>query len=721
MIRNLILLSAFTLSTLLYSQNKINGFVVDKQSSEKLIGVNIILLGSSNGTTTDINGKFTLTDIPNGKQKILFSYIGYKEFTIELAFPYSNDLLKFELESQAEELEEIFVNATRSSRTIDNEATRAEVIAGEEIDEKISMDPSNISMMLNESTGIQVQQTSASSANNTFRIQGLDGRYTQLLKDGYPLYGGFAGSLSLVQIPPLDLKQIEIIKGSSSTLYGGGAIAGLINLSTKMPRDEREISLLVNATSAMGLDLSGFYSQKFENYGVTVLVSRNTQKVYDNNDDNFSDIPQIERYTINPKFLFYIDESKTLEIAGSFSAERRLGGNLEVIDNRSNPGNYYFEENLSNRYSLQMGYNYRGEDDYFSLKNSLDFFERKLSLPDYLFKGEQISTFSEAVYKLSTATGDWLIGLNLITERFKDRSNVDYKKSYTDLIVGSFIQNNYDFLEIFSLEMGLRLDYNKDYGLFPLPRINLLAKITPELSSRMGGGFGYKTPSIFTEKADELAFRNILPIDKDNTKAEKSYGFNFDINYSTILFDKLVFSINNLFFYTRIIDPLFLEYNQGSNFFNFITLNGFNDTKGIETNVKLSLDRYKLFAGYTYTDVNTHSNNVASSFPLTPKHRLGIVLIYEIHDNLRIGLEAYYTGEQTLSSGINVTDFWINGLMIEKKFNKFGLFLNFENIFDTRQSKYGAMFTGSPEAPGFAEIYAPTDGRIINGGIKLNF
>ena len=58
--------------------------------------------------------------------------------------------------------------------------------------------------------------------------------------------------------------------------------------------------------------------------------------------------------------------------------------------------------------------------------------------------------------------------------------------------------------------------------------------------------------------------------------------------------------------------------------------------------------------------------------------------------------------------------------MIEKKFNMFSLFLNFENIFDTRQSKYGSMFTGSPENPNFVEIYAPTDGRIINGGIKID-
>jgi outer membrane receptor for ferrienterochelin and colicins len=132
---------------------------------------------------------------------------------------------------EGEELEELTLQSTRTSRTIKNTPTRVETIDAEELDEKSNMKPANVAMVLHESTGISVQQTSATSGNASIRVQGLDGRYTQLLKDGYPNFGNFASGLSILEIPPLDLKQVEIIKGPSSTLFGGGAIAGVVNLN----------------------------------------------------------------------------------------------------------------------------------------------------------------------------------------------------------------------------------------------------------------------------------------------------------------------------------------------------------------------------------------------------------------------------------------------------------------------------------------------------------
>jgi iron complex outermembrane receptor protein len=702
-----------------YAQNSLSGKVIDEYTNEKLVGVNIKLEGSKIGTSTDGNGNFELLNIPNGWQKITFSYIGYEQYKIEIDFPHKRKDILIELKSETEEFEEVMVNATRLSRTIDAEPTRVEIIAGEEIDEKITMDPSSISMILNESTGIQVQQTSAASANNVFRIQGLDGKYTQLLKDGFPLFGGFSGSLSLVQVPPLDLKQVEVIKGSTSTLYGGGAIAGLIDLITKQPDEKGELSFLLNGTSASGLDLSGFYSEKFENTGITVLTSRNIQSLYDNNDDGFSDLPQIERYTFNPKFYFYFSEAQTLELGGTLSIEDRIGGYIDGIESDYNQGNYYFEENLSRRYTLQSKYSYISENSMFTVKNSISYFKRELNIKDYSFEGGQLTSFSEAVYSFESISGHWLAGLNLYTEDFNDKTETENKQTYDDITYGSFLQNNIELSNKLSLETGFRLDYNNDYGFFPLPRINLLIDWGSKIKSRVGGGLGYKIPTIFNEESDELAYKNISPLNREETTAEKSYGVNFDIDYKTLFFDKLTFSINNLFFYTRINDPLYLGYDNSSRLYSFSNFKGHIDTRGIEINLKLTYDHYKLFAGYTFTDVESHSRNELTEFPLTPKHNLGIVLIYEVHGSLRIGLEGYYTGVQKLSSGEKTTDYWVNGLMIEKHFSNISLFLNFENFLDTRQSKYGEMYTGTIQNPEFAELYAPTDGRIINGGVKI--
>ena len=715
----LLLFSAYA-----FSQNTFRTLVKDADTAEPLPGVNIIIEGTTMGAATDEAGYAEVKNIPGGNYTIKFSFIGYDDREIALLFPLEKeDVFEVLLEAEAEELEEISVTSTRGSRLIEDEPTRVEVIAGEEVDEKISMDPSNISMMLSESTGIQVQQTSASSVNNSFRIQGLEGRYTQLLKDGFPLFTGFSGSLSISQILPLDLSQIEIIKGSSSTLYGGGAIAGLINLISKVPREERDLSFFLNATSALGVDVSGFYSQRFEDYGLTVLASRSSQRAYDNNDDKFSDLPQIEKYTVNPKLYFYLAENTTLEFGGTAMLEDRLGGSLPVIRGKRDSIYTYTEENNSERaFSLLRLDHKIDESGSFTFKNSVGFFNREIKLPGYSFSGKQISSFTELAYSVLGNGSDWIFGANLLSDDFSDESAVTEKRDYSDLTTGAFIQNIFNISERFVLESGLRTDYNKDYGWFVLPRVSLLTKWSRNITTRLGGGFGYKIPTVFTEDAEIISFKNVLPMNNNKVEAERSYGINFDVNYRTILLDELTLSINQLFFYTRIEKPAVLSMVESApSLYEYSSLPGHFDTRGVETNIKITYDHYKLFIGHTFVDARAHIEENLTGFALTPKHKLGIVLIYEKHDDFRIGLEAYYTGKQKLSTGETTTDYWINGLMMEKKFGRISLFLNFENFLDTRQSKYGPMYSGSPSDPQFVEIYAPTDGRIINGGVKLNF
>jgi len=720
-LKNIILVLLFIASNTILAQNQFETTILHAETREPLYGVTIGIQKLNIGVTTNKEGKAILRNIPDGEHSIVIRYIGFETLKISKTFPLSDDQNNLEilLHPSEEQMETILIESTRSSRTFQDIPTRVEFIAGEELSEKGNMKPGDIRMLLNESTGIQTQQTSATSYNSSIRIQGLDGKYTQLLRDGLPLYSGYSGGLSLMQIAPLDLKQVEVIKGASSTLYGGGAIAGLVNLISKTPEDEQELSFMANLTSALGLDLSGFYSEKFGKLGTTVFASYNLGTPYDPADNGLTAIPKFERFTLNPKLYAYLDENTDLNIGFNFVSEDRLGGAIDYVENESGTG--YFERNNTERFSTQLLGNHQFSDKTsLQIKNSISLFERQIEIPDYAFKGYQVSSFSEINLSSIRDKTEWIAGLNLWTENFdQEQGDPDQDLSFTNYTLGAFVQNIWDIEQKWTLETGLRGDYQSNYGFYLLPRFSLMFEPTNQLTFRAGGGMGYKTPSIFTEEVERLQFQNVLPIDVDNTKAERSLGFNLDGNYKWSITNDLNLSTNLLLFYTRINDPLVLNQSTGT-FYEFIQPDGFLDSKGIEANLRVRYHDLKLFVGYTLADVNQHYDGNTQKYPLVAQHRLNNVLMYEKHDNFWIGLEGYYYSKQQLTDGTTGKPYWILGVMTEKKIGeKFSLFLNFENILDTRQSRFDSVYTGTLEDPNFRDIYAPVDGFVINGGFKI--
>ena len=721
MLRITTLLIFILISRFGFAQNIFKAIV--KSKTDTLIGASASIKKLKLTATSTDKSELIFTKIPDGKFEIEFSYVGYKERSVEIVFPLQNPNEPFivQLEQDEEEMEEVHVSSTRSSRTIADISTRIETISGDELNEKAVMQPANVRMALAESTGIQTQQTSATSANASIRIQGLDGKYTQLLKDGFPLYTGFSGGLSIMQIPPLDLKRIEVIKGASSTLYGGGAIAGLINFVTKEPTENKDLSLLVNTSQKGALDISGFYAEKFKKTGITILVTRNSQRSADVNNDGLSDIPKNVLYNLNPRFFYYITPKSTLSFGINSSFENRLGGDMEVIKNHADSVHSFFEKNKSNRISSQLKYEKKiGTQQTFTFKNSVGFFDRKIVKVDYLFAGKQLSSFSELSYSLLQKKSEWIFGINLWTDEFKQTNLSSFLLNTNTTTGGIFAQNNYKANDKLIIEAGLRADATNHNNQFALPRLSILYKWSNKLTTRLGGGLGYKAPGIFSEEAEEKGFSNIEPLDASTLTPEKSVGGNFDINYKTILFDNVSFSINQLFFYTRINHPIELSNTPLANGnYPFVNVNGFVDSKGFETNLKLRLDEASLYCGYTF--INANINGIQKTInPLTAKHRLYMTLTYDIEKVFNIGYECFYTGKQFLSNGEKKRDYWVMGISAEKKFKHFSLFVNLEDFTDTRQTRYEDVYTGSLQNPQFKELWAPTDGFIFNGGFRVN-
>lgn len=710
-----------TLNLCVFAQNNLNAVIRNSENKDPLIGVTASIKGTSLAATSNENGQIIIVNVPDGVQEIHFSYVGFNERIDTLEFPLKDtSVIEILLKESSEELDEVVISSTRSTRSIQNIPTRIEFIGSEELGEKGNMKPGDIRMLLAESTGIHVQTTSPTSANASIRIQGLDGRYTQILKDGFPIFSGASSGLGLLQIPPLDLKQVEVIKGSTSTLYGGGAIAGLVNLISKTPTEERDLRFHLNGTSGGGLDINGFYGQKFKKIGTTIFASHNRNGAYDPAKIGFSAIPKFERFVLNPKLFVYFNDKTKMNFGVNTTIENRLGGDMLYIKGNGDNTNQYFEENKTQRYSTQFVFDHLiNEKSSFQIKNSVSYFNRNTTIPSYQFEGTQTASFTEANYTNSTEKSEWVAGVNIWTDNFKEKQITAFPlRDYSQNTFGAFVQNSFKATDWLQLEAGLRTDYVIDYGAVFLPRVSALFKIANGLTSRIGGGFGYKTPTIFTEESERLQYQNVMPIDDKTNKLEKSYGANADINYRTYIGEDWSFSINQLFFYTYLDNPLLLE-NPSANLYQFVNSPGYIHTKGTETNIKIGYDDLKLFLGYTYTDARLNQNGTTVESPLTPKHRINSILMYEIEDKWKVGLEAYYFSPQKLNNGTTGEGYFITGFMAEKIWERFSLYINFENFLDTRQTRFGSIYTGTITNPVFRDIYAPLDGFVINGGIKF--
>ena len=715
-----LLIVGMLLSFTAMSQNIFKAIILSDKTHHPLSGATAYIPNLKLGATADSTGLLLIKNIPRGKFEVEITYVGYNKLEKDFIFPLTDTagLLAFTLEPQGDELDEVVVQSTRTDQNIRNIPTRIEALPLEELDEKSTLSPGDIKNMLGETTGITVQQTSAVSGSANFRIEGLDSRYTQLLQDGMPMYQGFSGSLSILQISPLDLKQVEFIKGSASTLYGGGAIAGLINLISKTPETEPELTMLLNGTSAKGADASIFYSQKWKHIGTTIFGEYDYNGAFDPSNSGFSAIPLTHRFTFNPKVFLYLDHRNTGWFGVNSTYENRYGGDMQVIAGNVDSLHRYFEKDVTYRFSTQLSFTHQFTDSSsLNIKNTVGYFNRNITETGSAFAGKELSSFSEVNYVNHQKYMDWVTGANLITDYFTTSVPLD-KYNYELTTIGIFGQNTWKAGKWFSLESGLRADFNtpapvnKSNGIFILPRINGLFKFDEHWSSRIGGGLGYKMPSLFNDQSEQEGYQNISPISIGNTKAEQSIGANADLNYRTVLGDAFL-SVNELLFFTHVSNPLLLVNNA------FVNAPGYLTTQGSETNLKLNMDELSFYVGYTYTDVKQHFGGQSAVQPLTAKNRVSFDATYEIEDQFRAGFESFYTGPQLLSNGITGRGYITYGILVQKMWKHFDLFVNCENLTDQRQTRWGSIYTGGITNPVFSDVYAPLDGVVVNGGIRI--
>jgi outer membrane receptor for ferrienterochelin and colicins len=242
-------------------------------------------------------------------------------------------------------------------------------------------------------------------------------------------------------------------------------------------------------------------------------------------------------------------------------------------------------------------------------------------------------------------------------------------------------------------------------------------RLDPCRQMRAGGGLGYSAPPPFLEEAEARSYRGVGPV-PDGFSAEKSVGWNVDLNYRAVA-GPIVVTLNQAVYSTRLNNSLVPQEVGGS--VSFVNGAGSVLARGSETTARISHGDVALFLGYVYLEVDREEGGITVPVPFTARHRTYSVLVWEQHGKDRIGLEAYYTGTQTLTGGEESPGYLITGIMAQRRFGDVTVFANLENMLDARQSRTSPLVTGPRDSPTFPGIWGPTDGFIVNAGFILAF
>jgi outer membrane receptor protein involved in Fe transport len=619
-------------------------------------------------------------------------------------------------DDHAEEIEEIIVQATRSRRRVQDEPIRVEVLSQEEIAEKLLMRPGNISMMLNETGGLRVQVTSPALGSANVRVYGMRGRYTQLLADGLPLYGGQASSLGLLQVPPSDLGQVEVIKGSASALYGGQALGGVINLVSKRPGPDMDGEIIVNATTRDAQDLSAYIESPLgRNWSASLLSNYNRQTTQDLDDDDWIDMPGYERFSARPRLFYEGEDDFRLYLTAGAMAEDRRGG---TVDGGVVPDGNSFQQNQdTRRYDAGLVVERPVASwGVAQLRASGTRQSHDHRFGDLLEIDQHKTMLIEASLSGDSTTTSWVGGLAYQADDYDAETFPVFDYSYDSPAV--FAQVDRELTSNISFAGSARWDNHSEYGDQFSPRLSLLYRPGP-WTIRASWGRGFYAPTPFIEETEAAGLSRLEPL--SNLVAETAGTVSLDVGYTAGDLE------TGLTLFGSDIDDAVRLQTVAPDRVRLVNQNGVTRTRGVEALVRWRRAPYVVTGSYLYLDASEPAGSLPGyrTVPLTPRHSAGIVAMWEDHDRGRVGLELYYTGTQSLEDNPyrNESEPYLHiGLLGEIVLGRYRLFLNLENLLDVRQSKEDSLVRQdrAPNGLWTVDAWQPLEGFIANAGIRIN-
>ena len=537
-------------------------------------------------------------------KNIFFLFIIF--FVIKFSFGQTPNSKTDSIENQ---LEEVMITGTKTLRVVSSLPLNASVIKKEEIEKT---NATRLSDIINEELGLIT--ISDFGGAEGIQMQGLDSEYTLVLIDNQPLVGRSAGSLDLDRISVGNIKQIEIVRGPSSSLYGNEALAGVINIISDEPKKGLNGKISSSYETHNTIDSNFFLSFMDEKFKSSIFLNRYSSDGYDlNNDDELKTVNEFKNFTSHLKLAY--------TFSNKFNIALNSRNYTQTIDNIAS--STLSGESFTSEDNLNLIFSYKSN----KIKTDLEVYFTSYFGDEFL-DDEDGNRFSESfydqillkpeiksVYNINSKK-EIVVGLGYKYETL-NRTYFDTKPKQNS----PFIYFQYDFNpnEKINLILGARYDKFDDYKSQVSPKFSGIYRINDNNSIKLSSGYGFKAPDfrqlyfnfsnstvgysvigynviedVLNQLIDEGQIANIVvPIDEfeDPLSPENSFGVN--LGYNSDINEKISLSANifsnsakNLIDYRVIANK-----TNGQNVFSYYNVNNVS-TYGFEIQTKFKADNF---------------------------------------------------------------------------------------------------------------------------------
>ena len=679
-----------------------------------------LIRSENRSATTDASGRARLM-LPAGQRTLIVTRSGFAtkrvpvnvvaDSTISVTVDVAME------EPMVMEMAELTVTATRIERLAGNTPVRVEVVDEMEVDENTLMAPSGITMLLNETPGLRVQQASPTLGTGSVRILGLPGQYTAMLADGLPIYGGAASGLGPLDISPVDLSRVEIIKGAASALYGGQALGGVINLVSKRPTGRNEV--LLNRRTMGVTDAATWLSRRFsENSGLSLLISGTVQEAADPDDDHWGDQPRARRWGVRPRFSSSDASGRSLFITAGYAYDDRRGGTLE--DGLA-PGGLTFREGLTGR-RADLGATLRlpgADSGHVALRFAMSTNGRDRRFGEGPVERDRISTgFAEVTRALKMNRGALVLGAAVQADAYHNKLNSYFDHDW--VTPGLFVTADRDLGPV-TVSASVRGDVHPEEGVEVTERLAILMRPAALWTVRLGGGTGFAAPTSMTEEVEAIGLREIQP---STLRGEHSYGAMLDVNGRVLGAEFLLTGYSS--FIDRAIQLVDLDDQSFAGALR--NAEGQMRVGGVEAASiwRFEGGKFLLTYGYAQGTQTDAESGLREDVPLLNRHRIGGDLMLEKEGVYRVGIEGIYYGRQALDDDPYRQESkpYVYAMAIAmRQFGPVEVVANFENLLDVRQTKHQPLVRPTPTVGGrwTTDVWAPLEGFMANVAVRFRW